>query len=301
MEFVDRIPTKQGRFKIIPENGSTYYAKLERADEPLAEGTPLNAANMNKLLPKPDTATVGQFFRVSEVDENGVVTAVEAVTAPDVGKGVITEGTGAAYTATVSGITALTAGVQFIMVPHTVSTSTTPTLNVNGLGAKGIRRRLSNLSTSVQAGYSASWLGSGKAYTLTYDGSYWIVEGMSKPAVADLYGTSSFAKFESGTYTGTGSTFSLTVPFQPMCFIIVPVNRGTGGDFTLGVGMGAVTNYYTASNSSIQSKTYCLTVGYTENTLTLEPIYQYGGDDIIRGYNTAGQTYNYILFGRAEA
>ena len=113
---------------------------------------------------------------------------------------ITTEGTGAAYTATVAGITALSAGVSFIMVPHTNSTSTTPTINVNGLGAKGIRRRLSNLSTSIQTGYAASWLGSGKAYTLVYDGSYWIVDGMSKPSADDFYGTMAVAK------GGTGAT-----------------------------------------------------------------------------------------------
>lgn len=300
MEFVDRIPTKQGRFKIIPENGSTYYAKLERADEPLVEGTPLSAANMNKLLPKPDTATVGQFFRVSEVDENGVVTAVEAVTAPDVGKGVITEGTGAAYTATVSGITALTAGVQFIMVPHTVSTSTTPTLNVNGLGAKGIRRRLSNLSTSVQAGYSASWLGSGKAYTLTYDSSYWIVEGMSKPAVADLYGTSSFAKFESGTYTGTGGSSyenptTLTFSFTPK-FVLITMkdeSQNNFGFFDCQCQWGTVLRG--SHNNSSSVKFYNLDVSLNGNTLSFcdsDTTIAYTGH-----LNSSGLEYSYVAFG----
>ena len=102
---------------------------------------------------------------------------------------VTTAGTGAAYTATVPGITALTAGVSFIMVMHTVSTSTAPTLNVNGLGAKTIRRRLSNLGTGQQAGYAANWLGSGLPFRVIYDGTYWIVEGQSKPAAVDIYGT----------------------------------------------------------------------------------------------------------------
>lgn len=74
---------------------------------------------------------------------------------------VTTEGDGAAYTATVPGITALTAGASFIMIPHTVSTSTTPTLNVNSLGAKNIKRGLSSLSSSNSVGYSSSWLVAG--------------------------------------------------------------------------------------------------------------------------------------------
>lgn len=114
--------------------------------------------------------------------------------------GITTEGTGSAYTATVSGITALTAGVSFVMIPHVVSASTAPTLNVNGLGAKSIKRRLSSLSTSAQVGYTATWLTKGVPFRVTYDGTQWIVEGLTKPAVADLYGTLSVEK------GGTGAT-----------------------------------------------------------------------------------------------
>lgn len=114
--------------------------------------------------------------------------------------GITTAGTGSAYTATVPGITALVSGVSFIMVPHVVSASTTPTLNVNGLGAKNIKRRLSSISTSVQSGYSNTWLAKGAPFRVTYDGTQWIVEGLTKPATADLYGTLSVEK------GGTGAT-----------------------------------------------------------------------------------------------
>ena len=78
--FVDRKPTRPNRYKVTPENGGTpYYVTIERADDPTVEGTPINAATLNALLPKPATATVGQYLRVSAVDANGVITAVEAV------------------------------------------------------------------------------------------------------------------------------------------------------------------------------------------------------------------------------
>lgn len=78
--FIDRKPTRPNRYKITPESGGTpYYVTIERADEPTVEGTPLNAASLNALLPKPMTAAVGQYLRVSAVDANGVITAVEAV------------------------------------------------------------------------------------------------------------------------------------------------------------------------------------------------------------------------------
>ena len=47
-DFKDRVPSKPGRVKITPENGgASYYAVIERADEPSTAGSPLSAANLN--------------------------------------------------------------------------------------------------------------------------------------------------------------------------------------------------------------------------------------------------------------
>lgn len=49
IKFTDRAPSKPGRVRITPENGSSpYFATMERADEPRSVGTPLTAANLNK-------------------------------------------------------------------------------------------------------------------------------------------------------------------------------------------------------------------------------------------------------------
>ena len=101
---------------------------------------------------------------------------------------VATTDDGVAYTATVPGITKLTAGASFIMIPGSVSTSTQPTLNVNELGVKIIRRRLSHIPTSLHMGYSESWLTADKPFRVIYDGDAWIVEGHPKPSASDLYG-----------------------------------------------------------------------------------------------------------------
>lgn len=95
---------------------------------------------------------------------------------------------GVAYTATVSGIDSLTVGASFIMIPNKASTSKAPTLNVNGLGAKPIRRRLSSLTTSLQQGYSTNWIALNKPFTVVYDGTAWVVEGLTKTDGADVYG-----------------------------------------------------------------------------------------------------------------
>lgn len=118
-----------------------------------------------------------EILRNSKVDlDAGVYTATASST------------DGIAYTATVPGITALTAGASFIMIPNKASTSKAPTLNVNGLGAKPIRRRLSSLTTSLQQGYSKNWIAFNKPLTVVYDGTAWVVEGLTKTDGADVYG-----------------------------------------------------------------------------------------------------------------
>lgn len=55
MEFKDRVANKPNRMKITYEDsGSSVFANVELADEPIEDGTPLNAVNMNKLLNKED-------------------------------------------------------------------------------------------------------------------------------------------------------------------------------------------------------------------------------------------------------
>lgn len=118
-----------------------------------------------------------EILRNSKVDlDAGVYTATASST------------DGIAYSATVPGITALTAGASFIMIPNKASTSKAPTLNVNGLGAKPIRRRLSSLTTSLQQGYSTNWIALNKPFTVVYDGTAWVVEGLTKTDGADVYG-----------------------------------------------------------------------------------------------------------------
>jgi len=48
--FKDRVPQKPGRVKITPENGTAFYATMERADEPIEVGTPLHAGNFNEMI-----------------------------------------------------------------------------------------------------------------------------------------------------------------------------------------------------------------------------------------------------------
>ncbi|WP_085532750.1 hypothetical protein [Anaeromassilibacillus sp. Marseille-P3371] len=123
---------------------------------------------------------------------------------------VTTAGTGSAFTATIDGITELTIGMLITIIPHRVSSSSTPTLNINGLGAKGIRRRYSYTNSSVVSGYTTTWLSSGDPQLLQYDGTYWIAVGANKPYTSDL--SSSVSVSKGGTGKTSWSSYRLIYP-----------------------------------------------------------------------------------------
>lgn len=101
---------------------------------------------------------------------------------------ITTAGTGAAYTATVPSITELKTGVNFIMIPHTQSTTTQPTLNVNGLGAKPIRQPLTSNTGATTTAALDTWLTAGKPVRVRYEGTMWEID-IPRPSATSLYGT----------------------------------------------------------------------------------------------------------------
>ena len=110
---------------------------------------------------------------------------------------------GIAYTATVNGIDSLYVGASFIMLPNRVSASQSVTLNVNNLGAKELRRRVSSGSSSTASGYNNDWLAANKPVRVMYDGLYWIVDIIQAHA-SDLMGSVPITK--GGTGATDGST-----------------------------------------------------------------------------------------------
>lgn len=134
---------------------------------------------------------------------------------------------GIAYSATVPGIDSLTAGASFIMIPNRTSASQEPTLDVNGLGAKKIRRRLNNIVTVTSQGYTKTWISVNKPFTLVYDGTYWIVEGMAQPAGADIYGTVPMATADANGNVIT-DTYATIAMLQSMLPKVTTINLVTG-------------------------------------------------------------------------
>lgn len=152
-------------------------------------------------------ADTGHTHPEATIDTAGLLSASDKIQLNYGGIPIITtSGDGAAYTATVDGMDTLTKGMSFIMIPHTVSTATAPTLNVNSLGAKSIRRRLSSATTSTSAGYNASWLSANKPVRVEYDGTFWIAD-LPKPVAADMSGTLPVSNGGTGKTSVTAGNF----------------------------------------------------------------------------------------------
>lgn len=163
-------------------------------------------------------------------------------------KAILTEGTGEAYTATVPWIKELTPGAEFIMIPHVASDSTAPTLNVNGLGAKQIRRRRSATSGGFVFGYDNGWLTANAPIRLIYSGLYWITD-LTKPESFDISGIMSIKQ------GGTGANNASSA-----CTNLGAVKKS--GDTMTGILYAqSNTSYTTAQVRNIQVSTSDLTAG----------------------------------------
>lgn len=99
-----------------------------------------------------------------------------------------TSGTGSAYTANVPEINELVNGMLVVMIPHETSGLTSPTLNINGLGAHQIRRFKSSGSSDNYSGSYSNWLYPGVPVLLMYDSGRWFACNFTKPDANDLLG-----------------------------------------------------------------------------------------------------------------
>lgn len=137
--------------------------------------------------------------------------------APSMMKGVMTAGNGAAYTVTIPGLDAIAAGTSIVIIPHVTSTTKTPTLNVNGLGADPIRRRLSSGTDSVKEGSVTTMFCANRAIKLTYSvvGStgYWLADEYPKPDATDLDGSVPIANGGTGATTAAAALANLGITY----------------------------------------------------------------------------------------
>lgn len=163
------------------------------------------------------------------------------------------------------------------------NTAGSPTLNVNGTGAKAIR----SYGTTALSAWTA-----GKILTLTYDGSGWLVSGTGDE--------SNDAKVATGSYTGTGTygsgnPNSLTLNFSPKLIVLqeyvsspnqasnqtytaIMMYRGSNSDFG-----GLAFNY---------GNVYPLKGTRNGNTATW-----YTGTGATQQMNKSGASYDYVAIG----
>ena len=87
---------------------------------------------------------------------------------------------GIKYTATVPGITELTVGASFLMIPDKDAVTGNPPLNVNNFGDILLKTK-TNISTKVygdeeQSTEDIHWLRSGEPISVTYNGEAWVAD-----------------------------------------------------------------------------------------------------------------------------
>lgn len=81
MEFEDRVSAYPNRYVLTTQDGSAYYVILERADEPIVPGTPLNAETFNSMFNSITPDSIGAspsdhthdtlYYTKTQVDSKG--------------------------------------------------------------------------------------------------------------------------------------------------------------------------------------------------------------------------------------
>lgn len=96
-------------------------------------------------------------------------------------------GDGTAYTATIPNLTTLKKGLVITIIPNKTSAATIPSLNVNGLGAKNIKQRLSTNTSLTAEAAADSWMVANKPVPLMFDGTQWVTI-TGRPSATALHG-----------------------------------------------------------------------------------------------------------------
>jgi hypothetical protein len=185
-------------FHIDDDGGNNFYA-FDMEDETKnyvvsVSGYVNNIHQLDiKFIPQTIQRKInGKRNQIICFDNNANITALDRFD-----YGYSTSGKAPDYTVTINGITKLEKGLNFTIIPHTYSSSAKPTLNLNGLGAKPIRRCDSGGTDVIYD--KLNWLGTNPVHVI-YDGSVWIASLATLPRAYDLEGTVSI---QNG---GTGAT-----------------------------------------------------------------------------------------------
>jgi hypothetical protein len=134
-------------------------------------------------------------------------------------------GDGKAYTATVPNVTELKKGLIITIIPDTTSSATIPTLNVNGLGKKNIKQRLSTNTSLTAEAATDSWMVANKPVPLMYDGSLWVTI-TGRPAATALYGKTPIKNGGTNAETAAEALINLGAQAQHTIVTVILLARG---------------------------------------------------------------------------
>lgn len=144
-----------------------------------------------------------------------------------------TSSDGETYTATIDNLSELYTGLCIIVIPDTTSTSYTPTLNVNGLGAKYIRQQLNTNTGTTTAGATKTWLLANKPFMAMYNGTYWVAE-LVRTDANTIYGTVPISAGGTGATTIEGALENLgAAKTEEVYTTVVPLVRMETADSTI--------------------------------------------------------------------
>lgn len=153
------------------------------------DGVPVSTSYTLGASVPSDAKFTDTTYEVATQSTDGLLSANDKTQLDNGGIPIVTtSGDGSAYTATVDGISALTAGMKVTIIPHVTSTTTSPKLNVNSLGAKSIRMPITYNSSATSVGPITSWIVKNIPITVEYDGTYWKTISCPRPSAQYLYG-----------------------------------------------------------------------------------------------------------------
>lgn len=218
------------------------------------DGVPVSTSHtLNADVPE-NAKFTDTTYEVATQSTDGLLSADDKTQLDNGGIPIVTtSGDGSAYTATVDGISALTAGMKVTIIPHVTSTTTSPTLNVNSLGAKSIRMPITYNSSATSVGSIASWIVKNIPITVEYDGSYWKTISCPRPSAQYLYGTVPVSNGGTGATTATDALNNLNAASNDSVETLQTLYNSliyTAGS-TINVGSTVVSGYLSGGATTI--------------------------------------------------
>lgn len=138
----------------------------------------------------------------------GGLNIIEAINNKHIYGPVTTAGSSTAYTANIPEITSLVKGALYIVIPHATSTTMSPTLNINNLGAKGIRLYADSSTSTINTPSASNFLSINIPIILIYDGTNFKLLNFNEVTWSNIHNKPSDYNFLMKASSSQYATFS---------------------------------------------------------------------------------------------